>query len=277
MMRSLSWAPLLVLLAWQPSDAQQFICETTDGRTQARIVGGHHANIVEWPWQVLVRGVTPDGNALSCGGTIISPRWILTAAHCLLDDDGTSYTEYGLEFSVVYGEDRPKDRPGVPVDRLIPHENYDPVTLANDIALIRLSQDVPGNRRIQLSSHQLDTVFARPGVCATITGWGTLEEGARGSDTLQRADLPLMDGFSCDLAYPGEIYDTHLCAGYVQGGVDSCQGDSGGPLVVRHGNSGRFVQVGVVSWGVGCARPGKPGVYTRVSHYIDWIQSHAGR
>ena len=271
-------ASLLALLAWQPSIAQErFYCDTTDGRTEARIVGGYDASIRDWPWQVLVQGATADGKGLTCGGSIIAPRWILTAAHCLLDDDGISYTEYGLEYSVVYGEDSPRGHPGIAADRLIPHEGFDPVTLVNDIALIRLTENVPGGRRIQLSSIQLDYVFALPGICATITGWGTTLEGGSTSDTLRRADVPIMATSVCNIPYSGEITNNQVCAGYVHGGVDSCQGDSGGPLIVRHGNSGRYVQVGVVSWGMGCARPGSPGVYTRVSQYIDWIQSNTGR
>ena len=276
---SIAVAAAFLALHALPAMAQQstFVCETTEGRAQARIVGGQQAPIDDWPWQVLVQGTTPSGSALTCGGSIIAPRWVLTAAHCLVDEDGVSYTEHGLEYSVVYGNDRPHGDWGVSADRLIPHEGFDPSNLTDDIALIRLADNIPGNRHIQLSSEKLDRIFSRPGLCATVTGWGTLAEGGDGSETLRRADLPIIATPDCDEAYPGQVTRNHICAGYKQGGVDSCQGDSGGPLIVRHGDSGRYVQVGVVSWGRGCARPELPGIYTRVSRYIDWIQSHAGR
>ena len=270
-------AALTVLVAFQAFAQKSFHCENTEGRAQAKIVGGQPARIDNWPWQVWVIGAAPDGWRLTCGGSIIAPRWILTAAHCLTDDNGTSLADLGYEFSVVFGEDRPQRNPGVPVDRLIPHERYNPSIFANDIALIRLADNIPGNRSIQLSSERTDGVFARAGLCATVTGWGTINEGGDASDTLRRADLPIMATGACNEAYPGQVTSGNICAGYEQGGVDSCQGDSGGPLIVRHGESNRYVQVGVVSWGYGCARPGNPGIYTRVSQYIGWIQSHTGR
>ena len=270
-------AALTVLVAFQALAQESFHCENTEGRAQAKIVGGQPARIDNWPWQVWVVSSASDGQSLTCGGSIIAPRWILTAAHCLTDDNGTHLADLGFEFSVVFGEDRPQTNPGVPVDRLIPHERFNRPTLANDIALIRLTRNIPGKRSIQLSSERTDRVFARPGLCATVTGWGTTTEGGTGSGTLQRADLPIVATGACNEAYPDKVTSRNICAGYEQGGVDSCQGDSGGPLIVRHGESNRYVQVGVVSWGYGCAQPGNPGIYTRVSEYISWIQSHTGR
>lgn len=279
MSRMPSAAAMLTVLMVTAADAQQtFHCETTEGRAQAKIVGGHGAEITDWPWQVaLVKGTASDGRRrISCGGSIISPRWILTAAHCLVDRNGTLLTdEYGLR--VVHGENRPLSYEGIRADRLIPHPGYDPGTLENDIALIRLVENIPDTLPIPLSSGRLDDIFARPETCATVVGWGRTAARAQGGGTLRQADLPILKNSDCAVAYPGEVTDSHICAGYSQGGVDSCQGDSGGPLMVRHGESSRYVQVGVVSWGKGCARPGFPGIYTRVSSYIDWIQSHTGR
>ena len=279
-------ALLLAVLVASPSVAQQtFHCESTEGRAQARIVGGQQASIDDWPWQVWVKRTEPDGTPWACGGSIIAPRWILTAAHCLADGNGVSYSDlkYKHEFTVEYGKDRPRGQPGIPVHRVIPHEGYKKDTgknglLANDIGLIRLTENIPGHRNIQLSSEKLDRVFARPSLCATVTGWGTTKHGnPMGNATLLRADVPIVPTDSCKEYYGDRLAHNTVCAGYDQGGVDSCQGDSGGPLIVRHGNSSRYVQVGVVSWGDGCAEPGIPGIYTRVSKYIDWIQSHTGR
>ena len=278
MSRMPSAAAMLTVLMATAADAQQtFHCETTEGRAQARIVGGRGAEITDWSWQVaLVKGTASKGRAFNCGGSIISPRWILTAAHCLFDKKGTLSTE----LEVVHGRNRPLSYEGIRADRLIPHPGYDPGTtdLENDIALIRLVENIPNTLPIQLSSGRLDDIFARPETCATVVGWGRTAEDPQSSvGTLRQAYLPILKNSDCAVAYPGEVTDSHICAGYPQGGVDSCQGDSGGPLMVRHGESSRYVQVGVVSWGKGCARPGFPGIYTRVSSYIDWIQSHTGR
>ena len=276
-----SAAAMLTVLMVTAAHAQQtFHCKTTEGRAQARIVGGHGAEITDWPWQVLVKGTASNGKIASiCGGSIISPRWILTAAHCLFDREGTLLTEYGVRYSVVHGKNRPLSDKGVRADRLIPHQGYDPDKMENDIALIRLVGDIPGSRPIPLSSARLDNIFARPETCATVVGWGRTAARAQGgvSDTLRQADVPILKNSDCAVAYPGNVTNSNVCAGYSQGSVDSCQGDSGGPLMVRHGDSSRYVQIGVVSWGKGCAKPDFPGVYTRVSSYIDWIQSHTGR
>lgn len=271
-------ALLLAALVASPSVAQQtFHCESTDGRMQSKVVGGYQTSIDDWPWQVMLTLTTPTRTIPWCGGSIISPRWILTAAHCLVDDQGEKYTEQGIKVSVVHGTDRPQRQTGIPADRIIPHERYDPDSSANDIALIRLTRNIPNYQRVQLSSEKLDTVFARAGVCATVTGWGHTTQGGTPSEALRKADVPILTTRACADAYPRESTANTICAGYEEGGVDSCQGDSGGPLVVRQGTSSRYVQVGVVSWGYGCAQARLPGVYTRVSKFIDWIQSHTGR
>ncbi|MCT4655151.1 MAG: serine protease [Cohaesibacter sp.] len=275
---TLSVAFLVTQLTSLASAQQRFSCETTDGKVQSRIVGGQSANINDWPWQVLVRA-SKGSRAAYCGGSIISPKWILTAAHCVIDKSGKPMTSLGFKYRIVHGKNKPLKTKGMAVKKIIAHPNYNPRNFSNDIALIRLHQDIPGGagRAIQLSSKKLDEVFARPLLCSTVTGWGAKAERQPVSSTLFRADIPLISFDRCNKAYPNSIGSKNICAGFEQGGIDSCQGDSGGPLVVRWGSSDRFIQVGVVSWGEGCARPGKPGVYTRVSKYISWIQQHTGK
>lgn len=128
---------------------------------------------------------------------------------------------------------------------------------------------------VQLASPRLNELFGPPGACSVVTGWGyTRERSGRSveqpSPTLMQVDLPLVSMEQCASAYPGEIWAGQLCAGYSAGTKDACKGDSGGPLVVP-GGPGRWTQIGVVSWGEGCARANAYGVYTRVSSYIDWI------
>ncbi len=175
-------------------------------------------------------------------------------------------------------------------ERLVPHERYrggGPAGQADDIALIRLSSPLPAARSetVQLQSQQLEANFGFPGACSVVTGWGSVETRGlnRGGsdaralpDRLRAVDLPIIDNATCAESYGGRITAGQVCAGYEQGTMDSCQGDSGGPLVVRGGPTG-WTQIGVVSYGRGCARPGAYGVYTRVSHYIDWILQQTSR
>lgn len=148
------------------------------------------------------------------------------------------------------------------VAEIIIHPDYQRLTYNRDVALWKLSEPITDVEVIPL-----DTTgrFDAAGNVATVIGWGTTSEGGSVTDVLREVEVPLMTNEDCDDDYPGEIYDEMLCAGYPLGGKDACQGDSGGPLFYEG------VQVGVVSWGYGCARPGSAGVYARVSALADWI------
>ncbi|MEQ8966663.1 MAG: serine protease, partial [Azospirillaceae bacterium] len=157
----------------------------------------------------------------------------------------------------------------------------------NDIALIRLAEPVSGARGAYAplpSSPQVARQFAYDRACTAVTGWGTMSERGVLSRILQVASLPVVGNDTCEEALRVaanevslDISSRVLCAGFEAGGIDSCQGDSGGPLVAEGGPRG-WVQVGIVSWGIGCARPGTYGVYTRVAAFIPWIRDTiAGR
>jgi len=145
--------------------------------------------------------------------------------------------------------------------------------LQDDIALIRLERPVhhPAARVVQLPSNRVEQTFAFTGACAVVTGWGVSGPSEAPTQSLQKVDVPIADFAKCNANYGGRVSQQALCAGYEAGGKDSCQGDSGGPLVVTGGPTG-WTQAGIVSWGDGCGRAGKPGVYTRVAPYIEWIQ-----
>ena len=161
------------------------------------------------------------------------------------------------------------------IDRMVRHSRYNADTHANDIALVHFradSQTDTGNvgkvRPIRLNGSNRKDQSVKPGMAVTVTGWGKTSEGGRSPNELMEADLQVVDCNSVEI-YKGLTDGGMLCA--AAEGRDSCQGDSGGPLVLT---TGEPVLVGVVSWGKGCAEPGRPGVYIRIDrkHYLKWIR-----
>ena len=244
---------------------------------QARIVGGWKAEITQWPWQVKVFMHTALGVG-HCGGSLISPNWVLTAAHCVEPRDNSHNPVPVERFTVRVGSSYSSDGGRiVDVERAIAHPGYSPSGHHHDIALLKLSESVPVTpevRPIQLASERLTRVFAGPDACAVVTGWGRIQFDHRtGSEELRAVGLPIVSNEQCRAVF-SDIIDAQICAGYRDGGRDSCHGDSGGPLVVG-GGPAAWQQVGIVSYGVlECGKSGSPGVYTRVASYIDWIKSH---
>ncbi len=238
-----------------------------------KIVGGEEATPGAWPWQAFVQ---PGGSA--CGGSLITTEWVLTAAHCLFDDQGNLIP--ADQVTVLLGahniaQTEPSQQQ-FQVTQTIPHPQYDPNTSDNDIALLKLATAATLTDRVQTVAltGPGDAPLAAVGTLATVTGWGALTEGGTSPDVLYQVSVPIVSNQDCNTAYGGGITENMLCAGLQEGGKDSCQGDSGGPLVVPDGAG--WKQTGVVSFGQGCAVPGFYGVYARVSQYIDWINSQTG-
>ncbi len=252
----------------------------TGADPEPRIVGGQEADPGEWPWQVAL--ITPGRNPYEgqfCGGSMIEPGWVLTAAHCVdHEDEGRVDVAAGI-FDLRVPEAGFERRS---VAEIIVHPGWNPNTNDNDMALLRLSSPIPfrgaSGGMLPITGIQLPspTVGALVGENATVTGWGnTLGQpnpgGTSYPDRLHEVSVPVISNADCNQSY-GDITDNMLCAGVPQGGIDSCQGDSGGPLVYFNDAAGRWEQAGVVSFGTGCAAPGFPGVYARVSRYISWIE-----
>jgi len=241
---------------------------------EVEIVGGQPAEPGEWPWQVFVR-LGP----YMCGGTLLHPEWVLTAAHCVMDSQETLFAPE--EIRVVLGEHNRTKQEGteqeIGADRVIPHPAYNSTTNDNDLALLHLTTPaILGNRVgiVQPVVSPADDGLMITGAQAVVTGWGTTAEGGSVSAELMEVTVPIVANSQCNHAY-GTITDNMVCAGYAQGGKDSCQGDSGGPLVVPAEDEG-WKLAGIVSFGYGCARAGYYGVYTRVSRYVDWIEEQIG-
>jgi secreted trypsin-like serine protease len=163
------------------------------------------------------------------------------------------------------------------VDEIISHEAYDPATSDNDIALLHVTGPIPTELKTAVAATpEHDKQYVVPLGDAVVIGWGATAEGGRTTPQLMRVWVDIQDSKLCEANYQEvipslEITDNMLCAGLPEGGQDSCQGDSGGFLGAPLGN-GEYVQLGVVSFGVGCARPKLFGVYTRVAKYTDWIK-----
>ena len=233
---------------------------TPDGSNQTtKIVNGTDVTDLRYPWMAAVY-FRRLGNSFSqgCGGSLISDRWVVSAAHCFTGSGGRSPADVAL----VHGTpDLNATSEGIVsrVSRIIIHPQYNPSANRNDIALLELTEPV-FLQPITLPS--ATNPVPNNGEIATVAGWGATSETGAGSRLLQETDLPIVSTNACQSLYGNLINGpAHLCAGGQQ--TDSCFGDSGGPLFVSRGNE--FVQAGVVSFGFGCARPGLPAVYTRTS------------
>lgn len=154
------------------------------------------------------------------------------------------------------------------------HERYNTNTQENDIALAKLDRVVTFNQFIKpVCLPPPGKSFA--GTRGYVTGWGTIYSNGPVSNVIQEVIVPVWQQNECSAAYPNKIYPGMMCAGTKEGGKDSCQGDSGGPFQVQIFPNRRWFIAGIVSWGIGCARPENPGVYTEVTKYLDWIHSNA--
>lgn len=235
-----------------------------------RIVGGEPAKKNSWPWQA---GLIRSGQVV-CGGSLIAPDWVLTAAHCVDGSMQPKMWKIALgDHKINKGEEKGETVRNV--EKIFMYPDYNPNTINGDAALMKLSKPVKYSKYIlPICLPKTDVQIPKPGTVCYVTGWGDTEEtGSR--MTLRQVDLKIISTDVCtsEDVYGNWVSPNMFCAGYSEGGKDACQGDSGGPLVCHDKIKDKWIQHGIVSWGLGCADPNKPGVYTRINKMKEWIDS----
>ncbi|XP_060112658.1 prostasin isoform X1 [Heteronotia binoei] len=265
---------LLLACVVEKTSTQNVLCGVP---VLGRILGGTDAKSGQWPWQV---GFSIHSQHHVCGGTLITPEWVITAAHCF-----PSVHPIGI-YDVTLGAFQLKNPTGDmvvrQVEKVIKHPDYTDEGSKGDIALVKLKQPVTYSRTIRPICLPASSVNFPAGMKCTITGWGNVltSTSLPAPMTLQQLEVPIIGIDTCRCLYslnpdpedPHVIHNDMMCAGHAEGKKDACQGDSGGPLSCRVGNS--WLLAGVVSWGDACGAANRPGVYTRTSNYAAWIKEN---
>lgn len=258
-----------------PADPASPTARSGDGGDD-RIIGGTKSSPGAWPSVVALMYTYDDGSTYQlCGGTIIDPSWVLTAAHCV--SDGARYVEPARNFSVLVGtQSLASGGQRIQVAEIVVRPSYSPEGLSNDVALLRLARPTDRARPLEVAS---STDIPWSGANLTTVGWGVQDLSTYDQpDEIRQVDVPAMSGAECQTALnetSGEFgtpayHSSHLCTGPIgSGGEGPCYGDSGGPLVWETG--GRKIIVGIVSWGAYCASPETPSVFSKVASASRWI------
>ena len=231
-------------------------------RRGGRIVEGFPIEIKEIPYQASV-----GGNTGICGASIISPRWVITAAHCMSDSIAPTEIRYGANHPM-------KDGISLRIKRYIIHPGFEDRNNLNDIALVEVAGTINTKIGVPIKLPEQGETLPDSTLCL-VSGWGDTQYNPLFNKPLNyqlhAVYVPTWSTKKCKKAYPNELITSNvICAGYDEGLKDACQGDSGGPLTCK----GKLF--GIVSWGYMCAMPNLPGVYTNVAQYRNWIRKNSG-
>ncbi|XP_049870792.1 trypsin-1-like isoform X2 [Pectinophora gossypiella] len=247
------------------STVQKCSCECGGANQENRIVGGMPAGVNRYPWMARI---VYDGQ-FHCGASVLTKEYVLTAAHCVRKLKRTKIRVIlGDHDQTITSESAAIMRA---VTSIVRHRSFDADSYNNDIALLKLRKPISFSKIIKpvcLPPASLEPA----GKQGVVVGWGRTSAGGQLPAIVQEVRVPILSLQQCrGMKYrASRITNNMLCAG--RASTDSCQGDSGGPLLVQDGD--KFQIVGIVSWGVGCGRPGYPGVYTRITRYLPWLRAN---
>lgn len=210
-----------------------------------------------------------------CGAALLNEYWAISAAHCV---HNVSPNDILLRLGEYDLKNERERHPHLErrIQIVATHPRFDASTFEYDLALLRFYEPVTFTDNIvPICIPETNDTFV--GRTAIVTGWGRLYEDGPLPNILQKVSVPIITNKECETMYrkAGFIEDIphiFICAGVPKGGKDSCEGDSGGPLVMKDPSTGQWSLIGIISWGIGCALPNQPGVYTRITHFAEWIR-----
>ncbi|EXJ17196.1 trypsin-like serine protease [Imhoffiella purpurea] len=242
------------------------------GAANPMLLGSTQIDKTDWPWQAALKIDTWGLNgSWSCGGSVIDPHWILTAAHCIVDDSTSRYSTVSPSNIQVrtgsnrfeYGGQESK------VKRIVKHPGFDPLTRDNDLALLELKSPVYVDP-IRPVTHEREDTLACLGTAGSITGWTETTACGNLATVLSKVDATIVLPSVCSDAY-GDLTSNMICTSTAADDAEECQSDDGSPLAVGNGRGG-YAQAGIVSFGNGCDDQTAPTVYTRVANYVPWME-----
>ncbi|OQR78646.1 hypothetical protein BIW11_00270 [Tropilaelaps mercedesae] len=257
-------------------DPIKSICGRPKSFATGRIVGGDITRFGKWPWMISLRQYKKNTFVHKCGAALLNEYWAVSAAHCVHNVSPNDILLRLGEYDLSGHDKEPLGHIERRVQIVATHPKFDAHTFEYDLALMRFYEPVSfADNIVPICIAEGNKTYV--GQSAVVTGWGRLYEDGPLPSILQKVQVPIITNKECERMYRKagfieDIPDIFICAGLSSGGKDSCEGDSGGPLVLKDEDSGAWNLIGIISWGIGCALPNQPGVYTRITKFSDWMK-----